>query len=234
MKFTVATAVSLLALTITSHAADAVVEEKVSVAVMDQAFSWSGFYLGAQAGYAWGDGSITGESGDNSDPDVDGFLGGVYGGYNYQFENNAVIGFDADFAWSGADGTAQTFDADGTPYPGSDTWMELAWSASARARLGYAFDRFLPYVAGGVAFGDVDYGADNNGFELFDRNDSFVGYTVGAGMEYAFAEKIVGRLEYRFTDFGSEDDAADPDTGIEPIEIELKAHDIRLGLSYKF
>src|SRR5688500_14008655 len=102
---------SLSLLASAAFAADAVVEEvAVDVAPV---FSWMGGYIGGQVGYLWGDGSFSNQDGGNADPAPDGWLGGVYAGYNYQMVNNVVIGADVDFAWTGADDTVTYFDAGG-------------------------------------------------------------------------------------------------------------------------
>ena len=142
---------SLSLLASTAFAADAVVEE-VAVDVVP-AFTWTGGYIGGQVGYLWGDGHFSNQSGGYADPAPDGWLGGVYAGYNYQMANNVVIGADVDFAWTGADDQVTYFDAGGVIEGVDET--ELEWEGAARLRLGYAVDRFLPYIAGGVAFGQL-------------------------------------------------------------------------------
>jgi outer membrane immunogenic protein len=185
-------------------------------------FNWTGGYIGGQVGYAWGDShyyvvdtdTVTGR------PDPDGFLGGVYVGYNYQLQNNVVLGVDADFAWASVDGTddevIETISGD------------LNWSGAVRARLGYAVDRFLPYIAGGVAFADYDHRL----MEEAEVGDTYVGWTLGVGAEYAFTDNLVGRAEYRYTDFGTEEFPLD--NGISAHEVDLKTNEIRFGIAYKF
>ena len=82
---------SLCLLASSAFAADAIVEE------VAPAFSWTGGYAGIQAGYAWGDGDIDQITGPGFiDTSPDGFLGGIYAGYNYQMSNNIVIGAELD------------------------------------------------------------------------------------------------------------------------------------------
>ncbi|MDQ2634690.1 MAG: porin family protein, partial [Pseudomonadota bacterium] len=156
-----------------------------------------------------------------SEFEPDGWLGGIYVGYNYQFTNNVVLGVDADFAWTGADDSSPV-----TPVGSLDT--ELEWEGAVRARLGYAVERFLPYIAGGVAFGRLSgEGFDGGGTSVGSDDDTSTGWTLGVGLEYAFTDNIIGRAEYRYTDFGDFD-------FIDDISADLTTNDVRLGIAYKF
>lgn len=197
------------------------------------AFSWTGGYIGVQAGYGWGDGRSEFTNGDYGVTDPDGFLGGAYIGYNQQLANNVVLGVEADFAWAGMNADGRNFHANGDPFPDTNiATHKLDWSGAVRARLGYAFDRFLPYVAAGVAFGDVTFRdrGELSG-EYVDDSNTHVGWTIGAGAEYAFTDRITLRGEYRYSDFGSEKFPA----GVALAgTTKLETHDIRFGLAYRF
>ena len=103
---------------------------------------------------------------------------------------------------------------------------ELNWSAAARLRLGYAVDRFLPYIAGGVAIGDIDV-SSNSGAPSF--GGTHTGWTLGVGLDYAMTDKLLLRAEYRYTDFGSESYGPPADA-----EVHLNTSEVRLGIAYKF
>ena len=79
-------------------------------------FTWTGFYLGANAGYGWGEADAS--------PDVDGFLGGLQAGYNWQGAGPLVFGVEADIQYADVSSSVFTLDYFGT----------------VRARIGYAFD----------------------------------------------------------------------------------------------
>jgi outer membrane immunogenic protein len=209
-----------------AFAADAVVEEAVVEAPL--AFNWTGAYIGGQVGYLWGEGDFLSEDGTTAEVEPDGWLGGVYVGYNYQLDNNVVIGGDADFAWTGADDGATAFDDAGDPIGSVDS--ELEWEGAVRLRLGYAVDRFLPYIAGGVAFAQLSAEAIDGSGSLGSDDDTGVGWTLGAGVEYAFTDNLVGRAEYRYTDFGDFDFAISNFTATS----DLTTNDVRLGIAYKF
>ncbi|GGE45999.1 porin [Agaricicola taiwanensis] len=192
------------------------------VAAAPVAFNWTGFYLGAQVGYGWGEAGLEDFAGDY---DVDGFNVGLYGGYNHQFVNNVVVGLEADINYNDADGDIGLA---GVAFSST----EFNWDGAVRARLGYAFDRVLVYVAGGVAFADIDLTNTVLGVTVTD-SDTTVGWTIGAGVEAAVTEQIAVRAEYRYTNYD------DIDTGFvdlagADIDGELDNHKIMVGVSYKF
>ena len=193
-------------------------------------YNWSGAYLGAQVGYGWGDGLYMSPlDGQSALPEPDGVFGGLHAGYNFQLNNSVVLGFEGDFNWHDADDLAPF-----GPVVFTDTRFDLEWSGSIRGRLGYAIDRFLPYLTGGVAFGhlthDVALIADPRvPAESFE--DTMIGWTAGAGLEYALTDKLTSRLEYRYTDFGSDDYVG---AVAFPHTVEFQTHDVRIGVSYKF
>lgn len=217
--------------TVPAFAADPTVEAPVGAG-----FSWSGHYAGLQAGYAWGNSTAdyfaTLPPGETP-IDPDGGLIGGYVGYNYQFTNNVVLGVDTDIAYANVDGTGTFIDSVFGPLPGETDSGQLNWSAAVRGRVGFAMGRLLPYVAGGVAFGDVDHQtvSANPAFNG-SWSKTYTGYTVGAGAEFALTDMVILRGEYRFTDFGSHTFSnADPET---PHDVDLSTSDVRFGVAVKF
>jgi outer membrane immunogenic protein len=206
---------------------------------------WSGFYVGAQIGYSWAsaDSSINNPFGVNLDvsPDANGVVGGLYVGYNAQF-NQIVVGIEADAelaSGSGDDNIGIT--VGGLAGDTFTTRAEENWRGSVRARLGYAIDTFMPYVTGGVAWSDWDVKHTLNdpllgNFEQSNSN-TYVGWTIGAGVEWAFTPNLIGRVEYRYTDFGSGDNDIN---SVFPIvnnareSVDLTDNTVRVGIAYKF
>ena len=163
------------------------------------AVSWTGLYFGLQTGYVWGnadhtfsDGSLSG----NSDPS--GWIGGGYGGYNWQ-SGNFVFGFEADIEGGNVDGSF--VNAPGTSLGAS----ELNWQGSLRGRMGIAADRTLFYMTGGWAFADADFSGttSNTPVACCSYSTDLNGWTLGGGIEYAFSNELTIRGEYRYTDFGT-------------------------------
>ena len=100
------------------------------------------------------------------------------------------------------------------------------WQGSVRGRVGYAFDRALVYGTAGWAYAR-GY-AEVPG--IADVKETFNGYTVGVGLDYAFTDMVFGRVEYRYTDFGDKDF----NFGGAAINADVDQHAIRVGLGVKF
>ena len=231
----------------TAHAADAVMtQEPAPVAIAAPAFSWAGAYIGGQVGYGWASPKINAWTGPDADipgdvggnltikPKSNGFLGGVYGGYNFDMGQNVVLGVEADAIYARMTGNQNFTNMDGEQTKYSQS---LDWAGSVRARAGYAVDCFLPFVTGGVAFGRIKQtinttSLDPNpvGDDQFTSKSWKTGYTVGAGVDYATTDNVILRLEYRFTDFGKQTEG-DNEGGYSS---RLRTNDLRLGVAYKF
>lgn len=206
------------------------------------AYDWSGLYAGVHFGYVAGKsnffiagGGIGGATDLDLPLDPDGFIGGIHIGANYEMANRFVIGAEADLTYSNADGLTP-LDAGGG---GFSTLLksELKWSGAARLRAGYAFDRTLPYIAAGVAAAKYEVTAIGAGgpsvIEIPFHDETHVGWTVGAGVEHAFTDRWIARVEYRYSDFGSKDLSIAAGLLTET-HVDLKTQDVRFGLSYKF
>ncbi|MBV2142275.1 porin family protein [Falsochrobactrum sp. TDYN1] len=223
-----ASTVALLAAT-GAKAADAIIQEEPAPVILPPAFSWEGAYIGGQIGYGWGKSEFS-DGVDYLEVKPDGFLGGIYGGYNFDVGNNFILGIDADVTYNDLeDGYSETDQGITTSLD-----SKLRWSGAVRARAGYAFDRFLPYIAGGVAFGSIKNSisaTDGVDFVGYSESKTHTGWTIGGGIDYAATDNVILRLEYRYTDYGNKD--YDFDTGYD-VENKFKTHDVRLGLAYKF
>jgi outer membrane immunogenic protein len=151
-------------------------------------YNWTGFYVGVNGGGGWG--TSTWDSTGNSD--VSGGLVGGTVGYNWQF-GTWVVGLEGDIDWANIKGSTAT-----GCFGGSCT-TENTWLGTARGRVGYAFDRWMPYITGGAAFGDVQ--ASHPGFT--GMTNTQVGWTAGAGVEFAIAGNWTAKVEYLHYDLGN-------------------------------
>jgi outer membrane immunogenic protein len=192
-------------------------------------FTWTGFYIGANAGGVWSSGShvsttaffngfpvlTTDFPNTNFGSSQSGFIGGGQAGYNWQ-TGSFVLGVETDFDGTSLSrsrsaigptfidplfGVNDFFTANGS--------VKLDWLGSTRGRVGYAWDRLLIYGTGGVA-----YGGASSHLNVFDNVDGFsfssnggsssrTGWTIGGGVEYAFTNNIILGAEYLYYDLGS-------------------------------
>jgi outer membrane immunogenic protein len=198
----------------------------------DPAYDWTGFYFGVQAGYGFGKDHIHDEEvgtgiSDYSDKfKIDGIIGGAHAGYNKQI-NSIVLGLEGDLEGSDVKGNNGSW-----PF-GDRSKSNIDFQGSLRVRGGFAFDRSLLYVTGGLALGNI-----NSDFYDGANHDSFsslkAGWTVGAGMEYAFTDSWSASLEYRYTEFGRlKGETVTTDSGWYEID-KLRENAIRVGVSYHF
>jgi len=223
-----------------AHAADAIVYEEPAPVVAAPVFSWTGGYLGGQIGYGWGKSRFSSYDDEdgyyalNTKPD--GFLGGLYAGYNFDMGNNFVLGIDGDITYNNLKDSASIFDEDLGEVANVES--KLRWSGAIRARAGYAIDRLMPYIAGGIAFGSVKNSATGLGIDdniyTVSQSKTLTGWTAGAGVDYAATDNVILRLEYRYTDYGRKNfSAGNDDFGLEARN-KFKTNEIRLGVAYKF
>jgi outer membrane immunogenic protein len=155
-----------------------------SAPVYAAVYNWTGFYLGINGGGGWGRSQWDG---------LDRFdvSGGVIGGtigYNWQI-NQLVIGAEGDLDWSGVRGSTTAVCPLGCTTRNN-------WLATVRGRVGYAFDRFLPYITGGLAVGDIN--ASLMGFP--GGSVSHAGWTLGGGLEVGIVSNVSLKAEYLFVD----------------------------------
>lgn len=198
--------------------------------------NWTGLYFGGHVGYGFaGMGGVTtaadGTPGgiaatESVDLDRKDLPRGAQVGFNYQLPNRFVVGVEGDFSWSTLDGNQKAVTTESASlalgqWAQAETDYEFDWSATLRGRLGYAYDRFLIYGTGGLAFLKEEQertqylsaGTPNAGRPIglnteaaFKESASAmrVGWTAGAGAEYALTSNWSLKAEYLFADFGQE------------------------------
>lgn len=209
--------------------------------MMVAAHNWTGFYLGAQAGFGitYADTPVycsgicataVRDTRSTTQP-----IFGAHFGYNHQV-GNVVVGIEADAnaRFGSSDSFYQPSSSSSVPIdelfiPG----IHFNGDASLRARLGVLLtSRTLLYATGGVAFGHVkttgDITLDPN------LNGWRTGWTVGAGVEYALDTNWSVRAEYRYTDYGTERTCVNFTTPPDCGSVDLTDHRVSIGVSYRF
>jgi outer membrane immunogenic protein len=185
------------------------------------AYNWSGFYIGLNAGYGFGNSNwndpVFGTSGSFS---VNGGQAGATLGYNYQI-SQLVLGIEGDYDWQNVRGSS------GLPCGSCDTASN--WIATVRGRVGYAFDRIMVYGTGGAAFTDVEASFA----ALPWQTNTKVGWTAGAGIEGAITDNLTAKIEYLYADFGNTSCGA-ANCGGTTTSVKFNESMVRAGLNYKF
>lgn len=187
--------------------------------------NWSGSSVGifggagiGKSGQSYVEGSFA-----TDDYQVKGALFGVHAELDYQ-SGNWVWGAGNELQWSSVRGST----VGAPPGFGSQTFStRLGWLWTGSMRVGYAFDRWLPYVAAGPAFGSVNISGTIPVSGQFSRTATWLGWGLGAGVQYAITPHLIAYAEYMYVCLGesiqfSVDNA------------EYMSHLGRFGLNYKF
>lgn len=227
------------------------------------AYSWTGFYVGGNLGYSFGrastDWTIAGVPIGSTSNNMNGILGGLQAGYNWQ-SSNWVFGLEADIQATGQQGTSSiaipvtTTTTTNPCFPVAScpvttttttpaalsTQEKLPWLGTVRGRVGLTpADRWLVYATGGLAYGEIQ----SNGTLTFggasamaSANTTRAGWTVGAGVEAALWDNWSAKVEYLYVDLGT---VANTYTGIAPVTpITTNSHVtdniVRVGINYHF
>lgn len=223
MKFSRAllASVAVIATMGAAQAADLIVDEPAAISAA-AAYDWSGFYAGVNLGYGAGQIDLAAGPGNAivSSEDIAGWLAGVQLGYNLQMDQ-VVVGVQTDLSLSGIES-----DEDAGP---NDT---IDWLGSTTARLGIALEGVLPYVKAGVAYGA---GTGNQGDppdnEAVDA--TFVGWTAGAGVEFAVSENISIFGEYNYYDLGTQTLDFNVGTNAD-VDASPTLHTVKAGVNFSF
>jgi outer membrane immunogenic protein len=196
-----------------AYAADVVYEEPPAPAPIEAlpVASWAGPYVGLNFGRGFG-GTITGATG-GTITGASGWVFGGFAGYNWQ-AGNFVYGLEGELGYNGVNGNNGT------------TWSRQGLEGSLRARLGFAAtESMLIYATGGGA------GTQQRIYDFAGNDMGTVwGWTVGAGVDAKLTDMVFGRVEYRYSDFGS----VTLDTGSGPQTVSPSNHRVTVGLGVKF
>ncbi|WP_019223727.1 outer membrane protein [Bartonella rattaustraliani] len=202
-------------------------------------------------------------------PKLSGFIGGVYAGSNIDIDNGFIVGIETDIMWSNKKDTkiisSSEFKSSIVPAGSVDGisrsselreealaeavksvnyTLKRKWFGATRVRVGFSFDRFMPYVAGGIAYTQLrnilekgketsiarkasEEAVDFSDW-LHDEKKTMVGYTFGGGVDFAMSDNIILRAEYRYSDFGKKKFLYDK------VEMNYKTNEFQVGVAYKF
>jgi outer membrane immunogenic protein len=190
-------------------------------------YNWTGFYVGGHVG-----GAFSGSNNFNglvlSDYSAR-LMGGLQAGGDWQFAPNWLVGVEGQYSWLGNNQFNATF-------PGGLVYRnDQRAIASITGRVGYTWGPGLVYVKGGYAYSDnnetVTLGGVPVAFALDHSHRD--GYTIGAGVEYMFAQNWSAKAEYQYYNFGDSRFVA-PAVLVPFGTFHNDDHTIKLGVNYRF
>jgi outer membrane immunogenic protein len=187
-------------------------------------YSWSGLYIGLNAGYTSAKVTETASGGGGTaSANLPGGIGGFQIGANDQF-GAIVLGFEADF-----DGTMATKSVSGTGITGT---AQIPWIGTLRGRVGYAFDRVLLYVTAGGAANQFISTVNVPGIGTANTTFTHGAWTAGGGLEAAVTENLSARIEYLYLDTGSIN-VAQVGAPVVTVTGRLQDNLVRAGVNYR-
>jgi len=191
------------------------------------AYNWTGLYLGINGGGAWGNTTWNDPTAGNGSWKTSGGLVGGTVGYNWQAPGSAFVwGVEGDMDFGKISGSGNN--ADCAVLVNCRT--RSTWLGTARGRVGYSWDRWLPFITGGAAFGNIQASSSGTPQESTNRT----GWTLGGGAEYAFAGPWSAKLEYLYVDLGSFNCGTTACGVPSPTSVNHRLNIVRAGVNYRF
>jgi outer membrane immunogenic protein len=199
------------------------------------AYSWSGFYIGADVGAAWATDTVSPLVADggtfprSNTLNTSGVLGGGTAGYNYQF-SSILVGVEGDIGYMAIAG----FKADALGGTEVDN-LNSGLYGDATGRAGVIFGNALLYGKGGWAFfnGRANTTTSLPGFTV-GNTGTFSGWTAGGGLEYKLSPAWSAKAEYMYYKFGTQDATLTSGAGVFPYANALTVNSVKMGLNYQF
>lgn len=222
----------------TAHAADLAPMPMYKAPMLPPpAYSWTGFYVGANGGFGGNKfdypATVGGLSGTSS-LTSSGFLGGGQVGYNWQLSPLWVVGLETDFDGSNIASNASA----STAFGGASAGTTIDWFGTVRGRVGaLVTPNALLYATGGWAYGHTTTTASAallgvGAATSIGNNQS--GWTVGGGLEYALNSWLSFKTEYLYLDLGTAT-LVSGTAGAVPFSLGEKAtaHTVKAGFNIK-
>jgi outer membrane immunogenic protein len=179
-----------------------------------QTYNWTGGYIGINGGGGWGRSNDSAPFASGNFNTKGAVVGGTLG-YNYQM-GQTVFGLEGDLDWSGIRGSTTC----GVVF---NCETRNDWLGTARGRIGYAFDRFMPFVTGGLAVGDIK----NSVAGVGSSTSTKAGWALGGGIEAALSGPWTAKVEYLYADLGRGSSILGSDT-------RFNTNLVRAGINYRF
>jgi outer membrane immunogenic protein len=222
---------ALLLASVSANAADLPARPAPYAAPVVATYNWTGIYIGLNGGWGWGQQDPLNIITNRFDNSSVGFSGGLFGGtLGGQIQSgHVVLGFETDIDWANLKGSSNLNPSVAGGLLGLvSATTNIDWVATARARVGYAFDNILVYGTGGVAAlgaktslslvpGGAACGAILTGCAGANKQ---LGAVLGGGVEYGITQNISAKLEYLY---------------VSAVSLDVSHHsEVRAGLNYRF
>jgi len=205
-------------------------------------FTWTSCYAGVQVGGGFGQTTLNDSFGTiaatgvvgftSANAGIDGYLFGGQIGCDLQFAYNWVVGFEGSAGWGNISGNTNV----AIPGDSVNFTENTDLLTSVTARVGYAWNDWLLYAKGGAAWTGNRYSAsDTAGVFAFDGLETRLGWTAGAGIEWAFSPTWSVKLEYDYYGFGTRsvtfiDNTISMTSGL--VNINQNVQIVKLGLNF--
>ena len=199
--------------------------------------NWSGPFVGVDVGYTWTTDKKNNNSRDGnhyySKNEDNGGLIGVNTGYNFMVNENWLLGITGEYATYDAQDSYNNLQ-NGVPN-NVTTVSSIEQKVSLLAKLGYLInDKTLLFVTGGYSTAEMSRDYDQESPNRSEKHKDWQnGWTIGLGGDYFFYKNLSANLEYRYTDFGTDNvivamwnDAPQPQ--------EVRQDEVTFGITYHF
>jgi outer membrane immunogenic protein len=191
-------------------------------------YNWSGFYIGGNLGWAFGNSSATyNPTGFTWDVSKNGFMGGGQVGVNWQ-TGAFVFGIEGDFDWINGKTSRSTvngaFSGDGG----------TTWASTIAARFGFAADNVLWYGKAGAGWVNNTATIYNGaGTTLWTGSNTNNGWLIGAGVEVGLTQNWTTKLEYNYLNLDNWTGTPGILNG-DSVSVSRTIQMLKVGLNYKF
>src|SRR5258708_18386531 len=194
-------------------------------------YDWSGFYVGGHVGYSRGYGRDTlfDPNPTAASSSFGSLFCGLQFGYNYLLPSRLLLGIDVaisfpDYLDDGIVGSRSS--------PSSRVTEKLDFVSTVRGRAGYAFNHWLFYATGGLAWSQARFLEESNSTGNEDKVlRRRTGWALVGVAALAIAPGWTARLEYLADHLGKTSGTFSSGTGYESTTVDLNS--LRLGLNRK-
>ncbi len=184
-------------------------------------FTWTGMFVGINAGYSKGTSDWDFGAGGSNSHDIDGAILGVQAGYNAQLASGLVAGIEVSYEGTNTGGKSSC--------SGSECKSAINSLTDISGRLGVNYGSSLLFGKGGIAYQNIEHTISAGAVSNKDKGGS-LGYIAGGGVEFYIDNNITSNIEYNYYHFGSDSATV----GASNIKDSTSLSVVKAGLNIKF